>query len=140
MSISKGISLKKKKAEEALMNSESIYRAIFNSVNDAIIIHDSDNLNIVEINRRGCEMLLSACEEMKGMIIEKLLCDEEGYAKEKLSEFFKKAVQDEPQTFEWKIKDKAGRCFWADIGLKRAIIHGSYRIIAVIRDISDRKQ
>ncbi|MCX5678701.1 MAG: PAS domain S-box protein [Candidatus Omnitrophica bacterium] len=130
----------RKKAEEALINSESIYRTIFNSVNDAIIIHDGDNLNIVEINKRGSEMLLSTSEEMKGMGIEKLLCDEEGYTREKFSEFFRKASQDEPQTFEWKLKDKAGRCFWVDIGLKRAIIHGNHRIIAVIRDISDRKQ
>lgn len=129
----------KKKAEEALIASESSCRTIFDSVNDAIIIHSIDDLGIIEINKRGSEMFLYTREEMKEMQIEKLLCEEDGYTKKKLSVFFDKASHNEPQAFEWKLKDKAGRCFWVDIGLKRAIIHGSNRIIAVIRDISDRK-
>ena len=130
----------KKKTEEALIASESSYRAIFDSVNDAIMILDINDFSIVEINKRGYEMFLYAREEMKGMKIGELLCLENGYTKKKLSEYFDKTLHDDPQAFEWKLKDKAGRCFWVDVSLKRAIIHKSHRMIAVIRDISDRRR
>lgn len=130
----------RKKAEEALIASESSCRTILDSVIDAIIVHDIEDFGIIAVNKRGSEMFLYPPEEMKGMSIEKLLCPESGYAKKKLVGFFEKASQNEPQTFEWKLKDKAERCFWVDIGLKRAIVHGNHRIISVIRDISDRKR
>lgn len=130
----------KKKAEEALIASESNCHTILDSVIDAIIVHNIEDFCIIAVNKRGCEMFLYPPEEMKGIAIEKLLCRERGYTKKRLAGFFEKASQNEPQTFEWKLKDKAGRCFWVDIGLKRAIVHGNHRIISVIRDISDRKQ
>jgi len=128
-----------KKAEKMLKDSEASYRAIFNSVNDAIIIHDINNFSIIEINKYGCEMFACSCEEMIGMGIEKLTCGEEAYSKKALAEFFEKASQNKPQRFEWKIKDNAGRCFFVEIDLKRALIHGRYCLINMARDITGKK-
>ena len=51
-----------------------------------------------------------------------------------------KAAAGEPQIFEWRAKDKAGRRFWVEVNLKRAAIGGHDRLLAIVRDITDRKQ
>lgn len=128
-----------KRSEEKLRDSESTCRTVFNSVNDAIAIFDVGNFKIMDINERGCEMFGSPCDRIRGLGIQKLTCNEKGYSKTSLIKFFRKAAQNQPQLFEWKLKKGAGRCIWVDINLKRAAIHGESRLIGVIRDITKRK-
>ena len=37
-------------------------------------------------------------------------------------------------------KDKNGRLFWVEVSLKRAVIGGQDRVLAIVRDITARKQ
>ena len=46
----------RKLVEEALKRSELTYREIFESVNDAIFVHDADSGRILDVNRKMCEM------------------------------------------------------------------------------------
>ena len=51
-----------------------------------------------------------------------------------------KAANGEPQLFEWICKDKAGRPFWVEVNLRRAVVGGKYHLLSVVRDISERKK
>jgi C4-dicarboxylate-specific signal transduction histidine kinase len=42
--------------------------------------------------------------------------------------------------FDWHCRGKGGNLFWAEVNLKGAVIGGQRRILAVIRDITDRKR
>jgi PAS domain S-box-containing protein len=46
-----------RRAADALAASEASYRAIFDSSNDAIFVHDVETGEIVDVNRRACELL-----------------------------------------------------------------------------------
>lgn len=129
----------RKLAEQALEISEANYRAIFDTANDGIFVFDIRTGVIIDVNRRGCEMYCYSREDVKGLSIDELSSGEKSYTKEDASEWIKKAAQGEPQVVEWLSKDKAGRIFWVEINLRRAIIGSRYCLLAIVRDITERK-
>ena len=119
---------------------ETDYTAIFNAANDAIFIHDIETGRIVDANQKACEMFLYPKEELLKLGVTSLGSRKPPYTYKEAEALLKKASAGEPQVFEWLVKDKAGRKFWVEINLKRAIIGGRYRLLSVVRDITDRKQ
>ena len=43
-------------------------------------------------------------------------------------------------TFEWCSRKATGEIFWTDVNLRRALIGNQKRIVAAVRDISERKE
>ncbi len=129
----------RKFAEDALAASEANYRAIFDAANDAIFVLDIETFNVVDVNRKGCEMFCYSKEEIERIGMEALGAGEAAHLKEDALDRIKKVSRGEPQIFEWLAKDKAGRSFWAEVNLKRSVIGGKYRLLAIMRDINERK-
>jgi len=130
-----------KKIEEIICRfSEANYSAIFNTANDAIIVQDIGTFQIIDVNDKACEMFCYPKEEMMGLNFNDLSSGEAPYAKDVFTGLIKKSADGEPQLFEWLAKDKANRLFWAEVSLKRAIIGGKYRLLAIVRDITERKR
>ena len=130
----------RRQAEEALVISEESYRAIFNTANDAIFILDIETAQIVDVNDKACEMYIYPKEEILRLSIHDLSLGEPPYTQNDLLGLIDKASRGEAQLFEWVAKDKAQRLFWVEVNLKRAVIGGKYRILAIVRDITERKQ
>jgi PAS domain S-box-containing protein len=128
----------RKRAEEALKSSEANYRSIFNAANDAVFIHDIHTGQILDVNQRMCEMYGYSPEEARLLSVEDLSAGKPAYTQKDALRWIKKAFQEDPQLFEWLAKDKAGRHFWVEVNLKRAVIGGEERLLAVVRDINDR--
>jgi PAS domain S-box-containing protein len=128
----------RKRVEEALKASEANYRSIFNAANDAVFIHDMNTGQILDVNQRMCEMYGYSPEEARLLSVEDLSAGKPSYTQADALRWIKKAFQEGPQLFEWLAKDKAGRHFWVEVNLKRAIIGGEERLLAVVRDITDR--
>ncbi|MFA6079553.1 MAG: diguanylate cyclase [Candidatus Omnitrophota bacterium] len=126
-------------ADGALAASEANYRAIFDAANDAIFILDTETFNVVDVNRKGCEMFCYSRNEIECIGMEALGAGEAVNLKNDIQERVNRVSRGEPQIFEWLAKDKAGRNFWAEINLKRAVVGGKYRLLAIIRDINERK-
>ena len=116
------------------------YGALFNAINDAIFVHDIDTGDILEVNYRACEMFCYSREELQHLKIGDISADIEPYRQDDAIGHIRKAASGEPQVFEWMSRDKAGRFFWVEVSLKRAVIAGRYRILAIVRDISHRKE
>ncbi len=130
----------KKHAEEALQRSEANFRSIFDSMNDAVFVHDLETGRILDVNRKMCEMFGYTADEARGLSVGQISLGEPPYSQEDSLQWIARAIQAGPQLFEWLCKDKAGRLFQAEVSLKRAAIEGQDRVLAVVRDISDRKR
>lgn len=129
-----------KLAEEARVASEANYRAIFNAANDAIFVHDPETGVVLDVNQKVVEMYGYSPDEARGLTIQDISSGEPPYTQEEGIQLVRKAMRGQPQIFEWKAKDKYGRIFWVEVNLKRATIGGQDRVLAVVRDITDRKQ
>lgn len=128
-----------KRSKEALKVSEANYRAIFNAVNDTILVHDTESGNILDANQKLYEMYGYTPKEAMYLTVEDISFGEPPYAKDNILQWVCKAVTGKPQLFEWKAKRKDGSLFWVEVNLKKTIIGGKDRLLAVIRDINDRK-
>jgi len=112
--------------EEKLRESESNYRTIFNEASDAMLVHDVDTGAILDVNRRMCEMFGYDHDEALNLTVGQLSFDEPPYTQAEATSWIKKT-------------SKEGRLFWVEVNLKRVNIMGHDRILAVARDITERK-
>ncbi len=129
----------RKLAEEALRESEKNYRIIFNSTNEAIFIHDAATGKILDVND---SMLKMYGYESKNELldnIENFRAAELPYNESEAVDFIRKTVLEGPQTFEWLAKKKNGERFWTEVSLRETEISGYKRVLAVVRDITERK-
>jgi PAS domain S-box-containing protein len=129
-----------KQAEEKLRDSEANYRAIFDTANDAIFVHDIETGDILDVNRKMLETYGYTLEEALQLNVEALSSAEPPFTQENANRLIEKAVNGKPQLFEWMAKDKGGRLFWVEVSLRLAVIGGRERLLATVRDINERKQ
>ena len=130
---------RRREAEKALKESGATYRAIFDAANDAIFVHDMETGDIFDVNRKMCEMYGYTREEALELNVETISSGEPPYTQEDALRWIRKAVEGEPQLFEWRGKNKEGHLFWVEVNLKRATIAGEDRLLAIVRNIDERK-
>jgi PAS domain S-box-containing protein len=116
------------------------YREIFDAVDDAILIHDIETGAVLDVNQKTCEMYACTAEEARRLIPEGWSLGEPPCTSEAALARIQAAGKGEPQHFDWLAKDKAGRPFWVEVSLKRTHMGGKDRVLAVVRDITLRKQ
>jgi PAS domain S-box-containing protein len=126
--------------EKALKKSEENYREIFNATNEAIFIHDSTTGVILDVNQTMLDMYGYAYDEALKLTISDLSSNELPYTQAEGIGFVKGAVAHGPQLFDWRARRKNGELFWVEVALKSTEIGGLGRVLAVVRDVSDRKQ
>ena len=130
----------RKRTEEALRASEANYREIFESANDGIFVHDLESGKILSVNQKACEMFGYAREELVKLTVGDISTDVSPYDQKHVIRWIKKTAKEGPQLIEWIGKGKSGRTFWVEVNLKLAVIEGEERVLAIIRDISERKK
>ena len=130
----------RKLTEQALRESEANYRAIFEAANDAILVQDVDTFQILDANSKVCEIFGYTPDELRNLTLNHLSADDDTYSQKYPSQLLEKAAAGDPQLFEWFSRDKAGRSLWLEVNLKGAVIGGNNRLLAVVRDITERKQ
>jgi len=130
----------RKNAMENLRVSEANYHSILDSVNDAIFVHDIENGRILSVNQKACEMFGYTRKVFEKLTVGDLSFTAQPYDQEHAMQWIKKAAKEGPQLFEWICKHKTGQNFWAEINLKLAVIEGENRMLAILRDITKRRQ
>lgn len=126
--------------ETAHQESEKNYREIFNAGSDAIIIHDADTGSIIDVNQTMLDMFGYTYQEALKLKINHINSDDSRFNPEAALERIRKASHEGPQLFEWLSKRKQGTCFWTEVVLRRTDIGGKKRVLALLRDISQRKE
>jgi len=116
------------------------YREIFDKANDAIFVEDPETGEILDVNRRMCEMHGYTRDEALELNVRDVSADNGGFTSEEALENLGVAMEEGSHVFEWKNVTKDGEEFWVEVSLKRATIGGNDRILAIVRDISEQKE
>jgi PAS domain S-box-containing protein len=133
--------IEKKRLDESLKQSMKNFVEIFNSTSEAIFIHDALTGIVIDCNERALELYgYENKEEIVSHKIERLSSGDSIYTEENAQSNIKKAVSHGSQIFEWQALKKDGSTFWVEVSLRKTEIGGEGRVLAVVRDISARKE
>jgi PAS domain S-box-containing protein len=139
MSLAAALS-ERKRAEEALQQSEERYRMLFEGANDAIVlIRDG---RCVDCNSRMLEMFGFCEDEIIGKTpadFSPMLQPGEIGSAGKAEEKMMLATAGIPQFFEWRHCRGDGTLFDTEISLSRLEYQGKTELLAIIRDVTQRK-
>ncbi|MDM0057602.1 PAS domain S-box protein [Variovorax fucosicus] len=130
----------RKRADEALRASEASYRAIFDATEDAIFLHDIETAAIVDVNARACAEFGYTREEFMELSIGALSAGTYPYTQEEAMVHFARVVAGEPMHVEWQCRTRSGKLRWHELHGKRVTIDGRDRVLALARDITDKKR
>ena len=126
--------------EKELGNSRDYIQAVLDALHDAIFVDDADTGQIIDVNRRMCELYGYNREEALSLDIGQLSAGIEPYSQKNALDWLRKARTEGPQQFEWLAKKRSGEVFWVEVNLRFVIIADADRFLVTVRDISDRKQ
>ncbi|HEX5871463.1 MAG TPA: PAS domain S-box protein, partial [Longimicrobium sp.] len=127
-------------AEEALRTSEASYRTIFENSNDAIFVTDAETGLVIDANRRACEMCDTTLDELKVDPASVIWNGPEPYTAARAIDQTRRAAAGEAQRFEWmSIHPRTGAEIWGEVSLQRVMIAGKLCVLALVRDIGERK-
>jgi hypothetical protein len=125
--------------EEFMQVNERVYREIFNATSDAIFIQDATSGAILDVNQSMLDMYGYRYEEAIQLSVNQLSLGEPPYTQVEADNWIRKALGEGPQIFEWVARKKNSESFWVEVVLRRTDIAGQTRILAVVRDITERK-
>jgi PAS domain S-box-containing protein len=126
----------RKKAQEALLDSEKRYRTIVENITDALYMHDFKG-NIIDVNENACRLLGYKREELIGTNLS--MIDSE-VNKRLLPERMNQLLKDNSILFDGQHVRKDGSMLPVEISVKVVTREGSGIIQGFVRDISDRKK
>jgi PAS domain S-box-containing protein len=127
-----------KRAEEALRASEENYRTIFQNSSDAIWLHDLETGEMLDVNEAGCEMFGYTFAELMAAGHDALIYPGSEFTPARIAEYMARAVEGGTPRFEWMGRHRAGHAVWGEVTLRRVSIGGRDRILATVRDITQR--
>jgi PAS domain S-box-containing protein len=133
--------LEQLRSNEALKRSEASCRAIFDSAEDAIFIHDWDTGEILDVNAKACEAYGLDREQMKRLSLEALTAGmPPPFTIDAAIERIELAKRDACPPFEWPRRERDGSIHWDEVRLKPATIDGRPHVLAFTRDVTERKE
>ncbi|WP_270564259.1 ATP-binding protein [Clostridium beijerinckii] len=130
-----------KQTNKKLKKSEVYLSTIFNSVSDAILIHDFNGI-IVKVNDTANRLYGYLPDELIGMSIKDIISKNSPYIYDdilKLINDRKKSKINTPVTLEAISIDKNHKEFWIESNSRAVIFNEQKVIIATVRDITERK-
>ncbi|MCP4672444.1 MAG: transporter substrate-binding domain-containing protein [Desulfobacula sp.] len=136
----------RKKTQEILAKNKEIfkgeqqYQEIYNATSDSISIHDIKTGKVLEANQATLEMFGYTREEIFHLNVGDLFSQKYAKTSDHLPIVFKEVFEQGPRVFEWLAKRKSGEFVWVEVGLKHTLIREKGAIIAVTRDINQRKE
>jgi PAS domain S-box-containing protein len=123
-----------------LEENKNYLQSIFNAPNEAIFIHDSADGSLLDVNETMLEMYQLTYEEALHVRLSQCSANVPPYTQKEINEKIALAIKEGPQTFEWLAKRKDGTLFWVEVGLKLTESDNRSYIIAVVRNIDEKKK
>jgi PAS domain S-box-containing protein len=129
----------RKRAEEAVRESEENLRNIFNSAYDAIFIHELGG-EIIDVNDKMLEMYGVDRDQATRLSIRDDYSGPDNPL-DRLPEIWNRVIGGENQLFEWQARrPNDGYLFDVEVFLRRITLRNKDVILATVRDITARKQ
>ncbi|MGV8110353.1 MAG: PAS domain S-box protein [Methanospirillum sp.] len=130
----------RKRAEEALRESEERFRQLFNNASDAIILHEIKAEGrpgrILEVNDSACEMLGYTREEFVSLEVSNLNTPESNAL---IPTIAPSLLKNHHLTFECTHQRKNGSIVPVEVATHLFHLHDQEVILAICRDITERK-
>jgi PAS domain S-box-containing protein len=130
-----------KRAETALLESETKFRSLFSQANDAILVMEGDKIS--EYNDKALEMFGLSGEQITGKAFYHLSppTQASGIASDVgIWEHLNEVLQGESVSFNWKHQRSDGSPFDAEVSLNQVRIGPKTYVQAFVRDITERKR
>lgn len=127
---------KQVEATQKYKTSVDSYRDLFDSIGDSIFIHDSTGM-FTEVNRTALETFGFDRRELIGHGPEVIAAPGK-VDMEQSYDYLDKAMNGEPQLFEWWARKKNGEIFPTEIRLTPGTYFGEKGVIAIVRDITEQ--
>jgi PAS domain S-box-containing protein len=112
---------------------------IYHAVDEAIFVHDAAG-RVVDANEAAAEMYGYDRAQLRDDSVSPISSGVPPYTEANASERIEQAAAGDPQTFEWQARDSDGDVFWVEVSLSRAVVDDEVRVLAIVRDIDDRKR
>jgi PAS domain S-box-containing protein len=128
----------RKRAEEALKESEEKYRELFENESDAVMIFDAETFVFEDANKATFDLYGYSPEEFLKLNVEDISAE-----KEKTRVAVQKVLNDEPESKRVALRyfrKKDGTVFPGEISAGTFIAGGRKKIIGSVRDITERKR
>ena len=119
---------------------ERSYREIFNATNEAILVHDASTGAILEVNQPMLALYGYSRTEALACDVGQLSADQTEVAQREALRRIELAVREGPQIFDWHARRKDGSTFWVEVTLRASQIGGHGRVLAVVRDVEERRR
>jgi len=116
------------------------YKEIFEKAEVGIALNDPDTGTVGQVNERYATLMGYSRDELQDMTIEEISADHPSFDQDAAMEKIQHTLAGERQQFDWLFERKNGSRFWGEVVLKRTMIGPQDRLLAFVRDISDRKQ
>ena len=124
------------RTEQALKESEARFRTVFEAAADAILLISIDTGKILDANQAACDQIGYTREEFMKMYLIELTGDKYVESAQSLVNNLKK----EQQFFENVYYNKEGKRLYAEISSSLLEIGAQQVVMAIVRDITARKQ
>lgn len=128
-----------KKSKKELLEGKRYLSTIFNSVNDAIFIHDIYG-NIIDVNETAISMLSYSREELLTKNVKDITVQESVYYDYTIKKLINRAKKNDSTIGEMIAKKKDGTELWIEVNTRVISIDDEDIIIATVRDITERKK
>ncbi len=124
----------------ALAESEEKFRTIYDTINDAIFVHDAATGHVLDVNASACQMYGYTREQLLKLDVSRISANVAPYTLDVAQKYIQLTLEHGWQAFEWQARDSTGRIFWVAVNLQAVQIGGSQQVLAVVRDIDSRKR
>ena len=132
--------VERQKFEQELILSARNYREIFNATSEAIFIHDASNGAILDVNDTMLHLYGFQRKDLAKLRVNDICAGLENYNSIEADRHFKRAIDKGYTTYEWYARKKNNTIFWVEIALKSTEISGKKIVLAVVRDIDEKKK
>jgi len=120
---------------------EREYEQIFNSVSDAISVHDPETGDILEVNDSMSALTGYDREELLSEGQSLVHVPEQGYPPERSREIIREVMEaGERRTLDWLIERKDGERRWIEVTATPATLNGEPRYLGILRDVTERRR
>lgn len=113
--------------------------AVLDATIDALVVHDIHG-RIVHVNQCACAMYGYQRHEFSSLSVGDLSANAPPYSEVEAIAHARNALQMGTHEFLWYSRRKNGALFWCEVTLRRHSEGDSHFVIAVIRDITQRKR
>ncbi len=125
---------------ERIQQTEQSYLQIFNATGEGIVLIDRNTGAFQDANNALLEMLGVSRTALVDRGLDALNGNDETYGTDRLRTYFRAAAEGEPQVFEWAARKPDGADLWLEISMRIAMVQGGQRVLAVMRNVTDRRE